>query len=410
MTAIPSLPALREKLRSIFPTSLTIVAGIEASLATCATLAISDISVCPAVNLEGNSSSGKTTILNIVSGLPVAYPTDKFTAKAFVSSMQGKTSEELKTQVDLLPKLVGKVLIVYDLAPTLSTRADERGEVLGILTRVFDGQGLMIDTGVHGQRGYTGDYRFVWLAATTPFPDAIWTDTVRMGTRWLHYHLPDRSLSVEAQAQEMLQNDFAERVKSAKGAVTEFFNGLWEWCGKERGVIWPNNDNQDTARAIVRLANTVALWRSQVSAAGTDTGYALVQKENPARVRDSLWAIARGHALLRGSKAVGPEDLPLVTWLAVSTMPADRRAILRQLVSDGSIGSGAASDLTANSRPHARDKLELLGELGAGVYEPGSKGRSNEARITLREEDAHLKEFLPAAEAFALHAQAPPVK
>ena len=46
-------------------------------------------------------------------------------------------------------------------------------ELIGILTRVFDGEGLETDSGVRGRRGYKGEDFFTLMGATTPFDKRV---------------------------------------------------------------------------------------------------------------------------------------------------------------------------------------------------------------------------------------------
>ena len=97
----------------------------------------------------------------------LAYTSDSFTPASFVSHASNIKREEL-AKVDLLPRIRYRVMIVRDLAPIFGAKDDELLKTLGILTRALDGEGLRVDSGDHGSRGYQGDYLFMLLAGTTP--------------------------------------------------------------------------------------------------------------------------------------------------------------------------------------------------------------------------------------------------
>ena len=83
----------------------------------------------------------------------------------------------------MLPRIKGKVLITPDLTTLFGAKAEELAETFSILTRVLDGQGLKIDSGVYGSRGYEGDYMFTWIGATTPIPHKVWDLFGNLGAR-----------------------------------------------------------------------------------------------------------------------------------------------------------------------------------------------------------------------------------
>ena len=77
----------------------------------------------------------------------------------------------------------GKVLITPDLTTLFGAKAEDLAETFSILTRVFDGRGLKIDSGVYGISGYEGDYMFSWIGATTPIPHKVWDLFGNLGAR-----------------------------------------------------------------------------------------------------------------------------------------------------------------------------------------------------------------------------------
>src|SRR5262249_38264272 len=70
---------------------------------------------------------------------------------------------------------------------------DDLIKSLGILTRVLDGEGLETDSGVHGKRGYKGDYLFMLLAGTPPIAPRVFKVMGNFGSRlfFLSLHTPE---------------------------------------------------------------------------------------------------------------------------------------------------------------------------------------------------------------------------
>jgi hypothetical protein len=101
----------------------------------------------------GRASSAKTTIINLPRRWYCTYYSDNFTAKAFVSHSTSVGSKEELPQIDMLPKIKDKLFLTPELSPIFSLKDDELNQILGIITRIADGQGFMTDSGEYGQRG-----------------------------------------------------------------------------------------------------------------------------------------------------------------------------------------------------------------------------------------------------------------
>jgi len=110
----------RETIKKHFP---DYVLGAEIGLSVISQLYIEDIKNPFALVYLDVPSSGKTIILNFFSELEEVYTTDDFSPKSFVSHAANKSKEQL-LEIDLLPRLKNKVLLVRDLAPIFGKRDD----------------------------------------------------------------------------------------------------------------------------------------------------------------------------------------------------------------------------------------------------------------------------------------------
>ena len=95
----------------------------------------------------------------------------------------------------MLPRIRYKTLIVRDLAPIFGAKEDALLEMVGRLTRALDGEGLETDTGVHGQRGYKGDYLFMMLAGSTPLSPRVYKVLGTLGSRLFFLQLHSETKS-----------------------------------------------------------------------------------------------------------------------------------------------------------------------------------------------------------------------
>lgn len=156
--------------------------AIEIALSVISQLKIEGITQVFALILMGNPSSYKSTILEIISAIPVCYVSDSFTPKSFVSHSANSKKKDLE-KVDLLPRIRYKTLITSELAPLFSGNPDQLVEHFGMLTRILDGRGFQSDSGVHGRRGYVGDYSFMWLGAVVDIPHRVWKLLANLGAK-----------------------------------------------------------------------------------------------------------------------------------------------------------------------------------------------------------------------------------
>jgi hypothetical protein len=262
------LTPLRQTVERCFP---AIVDETIICLSVAATLLLHDQQNPVALNLEGPPSSQKTTLIDFFAGAGAdkVYRSDKFTPKSFVSHSASVKREKLD-EVDLLPRIQHRVFLIPELAPLFGLRNEDLLENFSILTRVLDGQGLSTDSGVHGQRGHTGDYLFAWIGCTTPIQHRVWKTMGKLGSRLLFLEMPNDEWSAE-----QLVNDIAgavsyrERVERCTEAVADFLDVLWRESGGVRAVRWDcAGDPKDVmlrlaeyARALAVLRGTTSVWR-----------------------------------------------------------------------------------------------------------------------------------------------------
>ena len=103
--------------------------------------------------LLGPPSSLKTVIVELFRKSKNSYYTDDFSPKSLISHYAGIKEEQLK-KIDMLPKFKDKLFLCSELSPMFAKKEEELSEVIGLITRVLDGQGLVTNTGACGQRGY----------------------------------------------------------------------------------------------------------------------------------------------------------------------------------------------------------------------------------------------------------------
>ncbi len=297
----------------------------EACASTVAVLLIQDTQPLALV-LQGAPSGGKTTTLDFFKGFPYSHSTDKFTPRSFVSHVAQKSEAELK-KIDMLPRIKGRVLITPDLTTLFGAKADELKETFSILTRVLDGRGLTIDSGVYGARGYEGDYMFTWIGATTPIPHSVWDLFGNLGARMYFMQVIKKAKSNENYIADLKQKNYRKKVDECNQATLRFLKGIW----REERLEWNSVGDKDSEISrIVQLAKLVTKLRGKINVVvkedygRKETFYSEPIIEEPDRCIQALYSLMRGHALIQGRTQIDTPDLPVIIDVALSSAPWDR--------------------------------------------------------------------------------------
>lgn len=364
---------------------------VEACASVVATLMLQDLSNPVGLILVDNPSTGKTTALSMFYDLPIAYRSDSFTPSAFVSHATNVAKKKLG-EIDLLPRIKHKGLIVPEMAPIFGQKREDLQKSIAILTRVFDGEGYTSDSGSHGRRGYQGDFLFAMLAATTPLSKTVWDTMGQFGSRLLFLtpaystEINDRLRRAHCDVFRKGRISFKQKVSDCSTMVNGLFSSLYPEDSKQpfpRSIEWNVEDDPAElkehisiiAEFTARCRSKVAVWesRSNNSEGGKDFAQPLL--EGPQRLATILYALGRSHALVSGNRQLSESDIPLIIEVALSSMPNDRRQVIDLLLSApftlkpspaGVVTSSEITDCLKISRPSAIKVIDELALLGIG--------------------------------------------
>ncbi len=353
----------RDIVRENFP---ALAKSAEICASVVAQLLLNDVTNPFALALVDVPSSGKTITLNFFDVPELIYSTDDFTPASFVSHASNVKREELG-QVDLLPRVRFKTMVVRDLAPIFGAKEDQLFKSLAFLTRALDGEGLEIDSGVHGKRGYNGDWLFMLLAGTTPIPPRVFKMMGSLGSRLfcLLLHSP-----VKDDYELMAQNrgsTCGEKLERCKQATHNLLHSLW--AANPNGITWDKQADSDNclrviarcARLLATLRGVIQTWISEHSEAVT---HSIPVIENPDRINCLLYNLARGHALICGRKQLASADLSPVLEVTFDSAPTIRAKLFRGLIrASGSIQTHEVEKLLRCSKPTALKEMEALAVL-----------------------------------------------
>ena len=341
------------------------------AMAVIACLHLDDLPHCIGLNFIGPPASSKTTVLDFFEGLPMVYRSDSFTPRSFVSHYAGKSKDALD-DIDLLRKIAHMCIVIAELAPLFEARRENLMEVLAILTRMFDGRGFQSDSGVHGQRGYSGDYRFAWLGATTPLPNLAWQVMGKLGSRLVFFDMGEGPDTPEEVAKNLKGKPYRDRIEDCRKVVHDFMDSLWTTNGGYGGVHWDADDDPTLLLEIAKMASAVAKWRGVIQGE-SESGHNPPQIEAPHRLAATLLYLARGFALVYGRTELSDQDVEMVHHIAYSSMPEDRRRIYEALRSEGRLTSGDVESLVRCTRPTAIKVMRELRSLGVVTMTIGER-------------------------------------
>jgi hypothetical protein len=318
-------------------------------------------------------------------GESLVYRSDKFTPRAFVTHAANVKKEELG-KMDLLPKLKGKVLITKELAPIFRGREEDLKENFSTLISVLDGKGFTSDTGMRGQRGYDESIIFNWLGATTPLPAATHRLMSQLGTRLLFYEVP----IIQPTEQDLLTYAGSDDAGNAEIECQEAVNAFLEqfFTLHPVGSVNPTEIRfpEGHIKKLVRWAQFLVAARAEVRHEKTGSDWepvAAMPPEGPFKVVNYFKELARGHALIHGRTEVNDEDVALVGHVAISSMPAHLRPIVREFQTAQSVDSSTCKELCRVSAPTARRHLQELAVLGICAVEKGSPAANEPDKAAL---------------------------
>lgn len=332
-------------------------------------LLIRDVRNPFALILTDKPGSGKTITLNFIKGIEsLTYMSSDFSPAAFVSNIAGRSAKQLES-IDLLPRIRWKSMLVKDLAPILSDNDDTLRKRLGIITDVLDGEGYATDSGVHGQRGYQGDYLFMFIAASTPFPGRVWKLMTGLGQRFFFLGIGSPKKTIDDLHHQIRTRSYKEKEKECQKITHELLKTIWS---KNRELIeWDmDKDDPEVILYVCRLADFLALFRGDifVHEERWTKGEILVstepRTEDPSRINQCLYNLVRGHAVLCGRNYLTKDDLWTAVRVAFDTAPRPRPSILREIIlQGGKINTNEVAERLGTSKKTAKKEMHKLVSL-----------------------------------------------
>jgi len=376
-----SLNGLLNEVEDVYP---TLVDPLTASLATVCILSFQDYTQPVSLINVGNSGCGKTTVLDLLmpdreATQKVLFRCDNFTPASFVSHSTSVKRDTLK-DIDLLPKIENKSLITKELAPLFRGNRDDLLKTFAILTSVLDGMGYVSQSGVHGTRGYDYPLVFSWLGATTPLPHSIHALMAQLGGRLLFWNMDSQQQSQEELAAFVQDDQFYISHAHLRGRVNDFLESHFKACPPRSINSSEIEIGHTEAWLLAGYAQVMARMRSafRITEVKDDKKHTEPVQESEYRIIIMFRYIVRSLALMNGRREVSEDDLRFLRHIALSSMPEQRRKVLKALLEVGSEAS--TRDLLEKvkmSKPTLLEYMEEIGHLGVCSFLKGSNDETS---------------------------------
>lgn len=304
----------------------------------------------------------------------------------------------------MLPKIRYKMLLTPELAPIFSANEDELLENIGIITSILDGKGYTSDSGAHGQRGYFGNYMFVWVGAAVDIPYRVHKLLSSLGPKLYCFRLPFADPSDE-EVEFGMNEKFEIKRREVQEAIINYLI-CFETCPlliedpetRLPKIKWDSSKNDPAARKYLvklvrllgRLRCHVEIWsqRQPGEHEYSEYGYAIPNPEDPTRAGTSFYNLARGCALKLGRNYISIEDIHIAIKVALSTASQERIAVLNLLLKKkgGAVTVSTIANALSMSKSTALKTMTELKAVGIAELETVSLGGNDTQQIRLQNE------------------------
>jgi hypothetical protein len=385
----PALPQLHEQLTALRHCEVTVLRWwpelwpvVDAALSAITTLRLGDIEVGIPLFLIGRSGTGKSRVCDFIGNelTDVVVWRDSFTTASLQGHAQSVDTKTLNER-SLIRVCKDKALIVPELAWLRTGTEVHQQERYASLLQWMDGKGRISDSSIHGAIGDRGLYPTVLLAGSTPLKKPTWDTMGQLGPRLLMYVLERHDRSVP---QHLFKTAMEECKAAAQGVLkTVFYTAAGQ--AQKRDIpssSWPSID----------AAHDELLGRySAIAALGQgfkDIGDAEYEFPTCNQFRTRLTLVVLARALLHGRVAVDESDMEMARWIARSSTPQSRGAVLLELFE----GCTTASDVARRARLSLVTVGTTLKELkekhGAVTSTVGNDGRGRPSEQWRIDDDA----------------------
>lgn len=298
------------------------------------------------------SSSGKTEMINVLQDYGSTMFMDATTSKTFISGQRSQGNES-----SLLLSFQNGLLVFKDFTTILSMNDMERGEIMGQLRVIYDGQ---------YKKSFGTGHRIEWkgkisiLAGITTARDENFSRYASLGERFISYHMVtgDKIKMTKRAMENQIIGGMKEKRERLKIITQDFLDKI----SRSNSLIV----NEETRDMIAEFAYLTVTSRSYVQ---RSKGYQnqvefAHETEVPTRFAESLVAIAIGLMCINQNGQLFDEDINILKKICMDSIPIPRAKILRELATVDKANVDYLSGKTGMSVISVKAQIDDLLALG----------------------------------------------
>jgi|GEM_PF-4763427 len=293
------------------------------------------------VLFTGNATN-KEIMINTFKKIPITVHVNSFTPKSFVTHSARHSTKSLRN-IDLLPKIRNKGMFTSNADRIFLGNKPTVKDNIGMLDTVLEGNGYESHSAVHGVRGYTGNYNFVWLGTINPVNRHVYEVIGEMNNKPLFFKLDDNQ--VENNIKDMIQS-LSQTEDSSDNTLVNTVESFWTiisdlFIDDEKVVPWDKSkDSAETCENIINYGIFLTDLRAHLptkntresTSGGTNYNFDNPIRENCNKLSKTLYNLARSHAIIHGRNYITEEDLEIVVHVVMSSLPQDRLNLFEVLL------------------------------------------------------------------------------
>jgi hypothetical protein len=392
--------------------------AIEFILSVKAILHIKEITLPYIGIILGPPAGVKTVPLELLKNRVHTFFTDRFNPQAMVSHVITLPRGLKEGDQHMLNKMKNHVVLAPELATLFSGREEEVSQMIQLLTRVADGQGLETDSGL-GHKGVTGKTMFVMGGAGVEFTPMVYGLLTMFGAKLYCLRLPKVKKTHDQYFQDLKGDQYIVKSQRMKNAMDEYLD-IFESCPiaePEEGLPYylPKisldrfrvNESDDAVHIIVYLGQLLrhlrpVAWTREyrttlkkttqegnktetIETEERDYSFNTSTFEDQGRADQQHYNLALAHALSMGRTSIAMEDIPLIVRVTLSTAPKNRHLVFEELLKKG--GTITTKEIQDALHVHRNTANRTMTELVAvGLVHWDKVGEEHSDAITLEED------------------------
>ncbi len=312
--------------------------------------------------LIGPPGGTKTELLRAFQGESF-FSLSKLTPQTLISGLN------TEREVDLLPKLDGKTLVIKDFTSILAMDSKVQAEIFADLRDAYDGYlSKAFGSGV-GKKGYKA--RFSLIAGVTPAIDMYRVVHGVLGERFLKVRLHTDGDKAIDKAAAMLGKEEVVRER-----LIDVATRCIEYYGLRARCFEPPTATDEVLGQIKSLGNITAKLRSEVARDRHHTVMYFPEAEIGTRLTKQFLKLARALAIFHDRESITEDELVPLSAVARDCIPRQRLELVRALTASEDfrptkvIGDGSnIPTATAKEGLEELWMLKLLDRTGDNSFE-----------------------------------------